>query len=307
MADFAVRLRQLRRERGLRQIDLAVHLGIAQTTIANYEQHARFPDEERLIKLAHYFEVSLDYLLGRSDVSISPNHLALYSALVRPDASTLSSLALQYFNLLKEGRRDDAHQLVLATVRRGTSVRDIYQTVIEPTLRVVGTMWESGDLDVSQEHYFSDASHALVAKLGPYLAKSREERGTVALTAAGAEQHIIGIRMVGDFLKEAGWRPYYLGGNTPTVDVHHAVTREDARVLAISATMARHVDSVTQMIDYVRSNRSRTAGQPLSVIVGGLPFQLDPELWKRTGADGFARDGQDAVDLVNRLTEGASD
>ena len=66
MADISTRLRQLRKERDLRQVDLANDLGIAQTTVANYEQHSRFPDETMLLKLASYFDVSLDYLLGRS-------------------------------------------------------------------------------------------------------------------------------------------------------------------------------------------------------------------------------------------------
>ena len=75
MADFASRLRELRKERGYRQADLATELGVAQTTVANYEQHTRFPDETMLLKIANLFGVSLDYLLGRTDISLSLIHI----------------------------------------------------------------------------------------------------------------------------------------------------------------------------------------------------------------------------------------
>jgi MerR family transcriptional regulator, light-induced transcriptional regulator len=303
MADFAVRLRELRKARNLRQVDLAGQLGIAQTTIANYEQHTRFPDEAMLLNMAGYFEVSLDYLLGRSDVSIHPGTLAASASVVSPGISSLSSLAREYLGLLRDSRREEAFDLILTAVAAGMSIADVYGEVFEPTLRVVGTLWETDEMDISQEHYFSASTEALMERLHGLLARQREARGTVVLAAAGAEQHFIGMRIVGDLLEEAGWIPYYLGGNIPIDNVQRAVARENARLLAISVTIPAHVDSAVHMIEYVRSHRPRRNPAPLSVIVGGSPFNLDPGLWKRIGADGHARDGAEAVILADRLTQ----
>ncbi len=71
-ADFSTRLRELRMTRGLRQKDLAAAMGLAQTTIANYEKKLRFPDEDTLRGIADFFQTSLDYLLGRTDSSPAP-------------------------------------------------------------------------------------------------------------------------------------------------------------------------------------------------------------------------------------------
>jgi repressor LexA len=67
LTEFPSRLKDLRKEKNLRQKDLATDLGVARTTIANYEQGTRFPDKDVLNKLANYFNVSTDYLLGRID------------------------------------------------------------------------------------------------------------------------------------------------------------------------------------------------------------------------------------------------
>ncbi len=65
---FGTRLHTLRKERKLRQEDMAKQLGIARTTYAMYEQGNREPDYNTLIKLATFFEVSIDYLLGTTKI-----------------------------------------------------------------------------------------------------------------------------------------------------------------------------------------------------------------------------------------------
>ncbi|MFE9080942.1 helix-turn-helix domain-containing protein [Bacillus mobilis] len=65
---FGIRLHTLRKERRLRQEDMAKQLGIARTTYAMYEQGNREPDYNTLIKLATFFEVSIDYLLGTTEI-----------------------------------------------------------------------------------------------------------------------------------------------------------------------------------------------------------------------------------------------
>lgn len=59
------RLRELRKQRGLSQLRLAIELNMNQNTVSRYENGEREADYETLIKIADYFDVSLDYLLGR--------------------------------------------------------------------------------------------------------------------------------------------------------------------------------------------------------------------------------------------------
>lgn len=64
---FAKRLRQLRKEKGLTQEELGNIFGLAKTTIAGYEKGGKEPKYEILVKIAEYFNVNTDYLLGLSD------------------------------------------------------------------------------------------------------------------------------------------------------------------------------------------------------------------------------------------------
>ena len=67
MATFADRLKELRRERKLKQRELAEACGIQIRTYQDYEYGRVIPSITALISLADRYEVSLDYLVGRSD------------------------------------------------------------------------------------------------------------------------------------------------------------------------------------------------------------------------------------------------
>ncbi len=62
-----MRLRELRKGRGMTQQKLASELNLTQKRISHYEIGDHEPDFASLIKLADYFDVSVDYLLGRTD------------------------------------------------------------------------------------------------------------------------------------------------------------------------------------------------------------------------------------------------
>lgn len=62
-----MRLKKLRKERGITQLQLALALNLNQNSISRYENGTREADYRTLILLADYFKVSIDYLLERTD------------------------------------------------------------------------------------------------------------------------------------------------------------------------------------------------------------------------------------------------
>lgn len=68
MSTFAQRMKELRKERKLKQQQLADQFSIKLRTYQGYEYGESYPEVAKLIAIADYFDVSLDYLVGRSDV-----------------------------------------------------------------------------------------------------------------------------------------------------------------------------------------------------------------------------------------------
>lgn len=62
-----MRLKELRKKKGISQLRLATDLNTTQNTISRYETGEREPGIDELIKIADYFNVSVDYLIGRTE------------------------------------------------------------------------------------------------------------------------------------------------------------------------------------------------------------------------------------------------
>ena len=65
--NFGNRLKNLRNEFNLTGEELGKKFNVTKVAISNWESDRRFPDQETLLKIADFFDVSIDYLLGRSD------------------------------------------------------------------------------------------------------------------------------------------------------------------------------------------------------------------------------------------------
>lgn len=68
MEKFSTRIKELREARGMSQAAVGKIIGVERYSVYGYEKGKSYPDVPHLIALADYFDVSTDYLLGRTDV-----------------------------------------------------------------------------------------------------------------------------------------------------------------------------------------------------------------------------------------------
>jgi transcriptional regulator with XRE-family HTH domain len=73
---FVSRLQELRKSTGETQEEVAAIIGVNRSTYSGYEQGAREPDFETLLKIAAHFKVTTDYILGASDTPFDRYTLA---------------------------------------------------------------------------------------------------------------------------------------------------------------------------------------------------------------------------------------
>ena len=64
---FAIRLKTLRSNKNITTVVLAKEIGVSKQAISQFEKASTYPHCNTLVALADYFDVSLDYLCGRSD------------------------------------------------------------------------------------------------------------------------------------------------------------------------------------------------------------------------------------------------
>lgn len=75
MITFSNRLKELRKDKKITQSELGNILGVAKTTISMYENGNSTPNDDIKLKMCEYFNVSLDYLVGKSNIKQSADSI----------------------------------------------------------------------------------------------------------------------------------------------------------------------------------------------------------------------------------------
>ncbi|MDZ7718220.1 MAG: cobalamin-dependent protein [Balneolaceae bacterium] len=211
----------------------------------------------------------------------------------------LGNLAVSYFNSLMDGDRRTASRLILDSVEEGVSVKDIYMYVFQPTQYEVGRLWQVNEISVAQEHFCTAATQLIMSQLYPHIFNTERVGKSIVATTIGGDLHEIGIRMVSDFFEMEGWDTFYLGANSPAADVIDEIINREADMLAVSVTMSNFLSNAKELIKSVRQNLE--CGD-VRILIGGRPFKIYDRFWEKFGADGFAENAHEAVEIANRLT-----
>lgn len=246
----------------------------------------RFSDAAAIVK--DFIELGLNHLTS------APEAIPSFF----DDSQPLFVLAHQYFDALLSGERSVASRLILNAVAQGASIKDIYLHVFQSSQREIGRLWQMNQMSVAQEHYCTAVTQLIMAQLYSNIFNTPKNGRHLVATCVGSELHEVGLRMVTDFFEMDGWDTYYLGSNVPLSSIMQTITERKADVLAISATMTFHIPLVADLIKQVRISDSN---RHIKILVGGYPFNTEPELWRQVGADGYASNAEHAITTANTL------
>jgi MerR family transcriptional regulator, light-induced transcriptional regulator len=214
-----------------------------------------------------------------------------------PDAP-FNELTKSYLAALLASDRSSACQLINAAIEDdGVSVQDIYLHVFQTAQREVGLLWQTGKISVAQEHFCTAATQLCMSQLYRYIFQSKKNGFKAVICCAEGELHEIGVRMVADLLEMNGWDAHYLGANTPRDSVMGYLEKQRPNLIGISATITSHLPEVVELIKKIRAQ----SGQEVKIIVGGYPFNVDPQLWKQVGADASATNASTALEQAQIL------
>lgn len=299
--NFGETLKIARKNKKLNQKELGQLLGLGQTTIANYESDQRFPNKDILIKMSELLEISMDQLLSEGKTEnleeFSENELAtlkeeFLDLLIEEDYST----AISYISDLKFNK---ARRIQL------------FEQVFVPILYTVGEMWEKGILSIAKEHYISGIIFQLIVnsnlyhfndELEPiYNAKEVMKKKVICLSIPG-ELHVIGLRMIADYLHSFGFEPLYLGNNVPTQALIEMTSEINPVIIAFSLTQSEQQDALKNIIEVLRIKLNVLASGKKKIkipfiLVGGQGIKNEEEALS-LGADGYANNYQALYELL---------
>ena len=181
-------------------------------------------------------------------------------------------LRRSFTHALLVGDPEAAESTAREAIDNGMTTAAIDVELIAPALFMVGEKWALGEISVADEHLASEIALRVLALLRVARRTRRERVGRrVLLLAPEGERHTIGLNMACDLLLAAGYETRLLGADVPLTDIAVAVTRHEADIVAMTATMADSAERVDAALDYLRA-----VHPDITVVLGGraITFEL---------------------------------
>jgi methanogenic corrinoid protein MtbC1 len=290
--EFSTRIKELRKKYGMTQKEAAASLGIGQTTIANYENGTRVPDLGKVSEIADLYQVSVDYLLGREvqPTSSEPEYRVQEEPMEYPYELYMESLL--------EGNKKMVRKILLHLLKKGVPSRVIYHEYIERSLIETGNLWEKGEVRIWKEHFISEISKENMALVKRRKFQEGEGERPILLLTPGAEQHHIGLKMVGDILESQGHNVMYLGNTIPTDNIVLAIRDRRPYAILLSVTIPHHINSARLLIDVLKQ---KFGTKTPTIIIGGRAFENMENVATVTGADIYCKTVEEVEKNLKRI------
>lgn len=214
----------------------------------------------------------------------------------KPSARGEADWAERLRKRMLAGDESGAWSTVEAALSSGMSVSDIYMTMLVPSLRDIGELWQTGHLDVSDEHTASRIADRIISRLGPRVKTRGVKRGTIILGSTATEMHAIPLAITADLLRAARFNVLDLGVNLPPESFANAVEHTDSVVaVAIGVTMSGQTDELRATLQAIKKYFD------YPIVVGGRGTDSTTAL--ALGADAYAPTALDAVSAIDRLLD----
>lgn len=175
--------------------------------------------------------------------------------------------------------------------QQGASMESLCMELLAPTARRLGQLWESDDKDIAEVTLGLLRLHNVLRSLGPAAGTEEVSHDGPALRAllvpAPGEDHRLGIAMVVEFFRRAGW---LVDGDAPdSLDELRAVVRTQwFDVVGLSVSCTSRLDTLAESVRVVREfSRNRK----VAILVGGQIFARSPEIGASVDADMTVVDG----------------
>ena len=210
---------------------------------------------------------------------------------------SLLAFASAYLDALRLGSGRAADKVTQSALDAGVPVSDIYLGIIQPTSYEIGRLWQRNQFSVAQEHLATAIIERQMGELHPLFRPLRQKPKTLVIGCVDQEVHRVGVRMVADFFEQDGWTVHYLGASVPTPEFVAIAREVEADLIGLSSQTVYHLPAIQTFLHELDAHG--LLGIP--VMAGGLPFVINPEIYRAIGVTFTGTDAREAVRKANEL------
>lgn len=174
---------------------------------------------------------------------------------------------------------------------------EIVDNMLIPALDKAGAEFEKGKIFLPQLIMSAGAAQTAFEVIKEHLSKTGAggvSKGKVVLATVKGDIHDIGKNIVKVLLENYGFEVIDLGKDVPPENVLEAAVKHDVRLVGLSALMTTTLAAMEETVKLLHDNNVNC-----KIVVGGAV--LTPEYAEKIGADFYAKDAKETVDIAKRI------
>jgi len=169
---------------------------------------------------------------------------------------------------------------------------EFLEEMVVASLEIIGDKWEKGAASLAQVYMSGVICEELIDNYLPMMEVERKNSPRIAI-AVLQDHHGLGKRIVYSIVRTGGYEILDFGIGVGVSDLIEMTIENNIEILLVSTLMlpaALKVKEVKRML--------KDRGLDTKIIVGGAPFRLDENLWKKVGADACARSASEILKTI---------
>jgi methanogenic corrinoid protein MtbC1 len=264
--------------------EIVTSTGLKQPNVSNHLARMRVKDIVR----AHKVGRQVYYSLATPEIEAVVNSAFAQSG-AQPIPLNTDELAKQYAKAAVQGDEQTCGDILDVAFRAHLPMLDIYQDVLAPAMALVGTWYKVEAIDEGQEHMASAITERMMARTVQVMGPTKRHGKIAILGCAPNSWHVIGLRMISDYLRMCGWKALYLGANVPFRSLVAAVEQHRPHMVLLSVSSVEGIDDTLAMLRELSAMRQAGRGKFI-LGVGGSIVGAHPGKFASAGADFSAKD-----------------
>ena len=197
---------------------------------------------------------------------------------------------------IANGLKDEGARITEELLKTMDSM-EIVDSLLIPALDKAGAEFESGKIFLPQLIMAASVAQAAFEVLKKHMAQSGGEsvsKGKVVLATVKGDIHDIGKNIVKVLLENYGFEVIDLGKDVPPEAVLEAAVKHSVKLVGLSALMTTTLGSMEETVKLLHDNKVSC-----KIVVGGAV--LTPEYAEKIGADFYAKDAKETVDIAKKI------
>lgn len=202
----------------------------------------------------------------------------------------------KYLRSLLSGDRISCRLVIEDILKNGVPAHQVYIDVIWPIMVEIERLYREGRIDSAQEAFASRINRTLVNQLQNKLPRKPEKDKKIVICTADNEQAELGGQMLTDLFESDGWETRFLGGSVCTDDILAFIHTYSPDILLLYGMNGSDAPGIRRLIDRIREIN---AWPDMRIMLSGGVFGRAEGLWEEIGADLYASDPEQAVQIAN--------